>query len=119
MASGRPRKIDDLTLHKLKEAFLTGCTDSEACVYAGIVPSTLYNYQSDNPDFLERKETYKQNPFMKARKVVLDALEAGDIATAHKVLDRRDRMTIPQDERFEKDSLYLTDEELMQIVAAG
>ena len=119
MGIGRPRKIDDLTLHKLKEAFLMGCTDSEACVYAGIVPSTLYNYQSDNPDFLEQKETYKQNPFMKARKVVLDALEAGDIATAHKVLDRRDKMIIPQDETLGKDPLYLTNEELMIIANGG
>ena len=67
-----------------------GCPDTEACLYANIAPSTMYLYASSNPEFSERKETLKQNPFMKARGVLLDALNDGDISTAHKVIDRKE-----------------------------
>ena len=67
-----------------------GCTDPEACLYADIVPSTLYRYQEANPEYCERKETLKNNPVMKARGVILEALEEKDVATAHKVIDRKE-----------------------------
>ena len=54
------------TLQKLEDAFLMGCTDLEACVYADISQSLLYAYQADNSDFLDRLEVLKQNGFMKA-----------------------------------------------------
>ncbi len=53
---------------KLEQAFLMGCTDEKACLYAGIVPSTLYRYQEDNPEFSERKTVLKTNPVMVDRK---------------------------------------------------
>lgn len=67
-----------------------GCTDPEACLYAGIVPSTLYRYQESNPEYSERKETLKQNPVMKARGVILKALDENDTFTAHKVIERKE-----------------------------
>ena len=67
-----------------------GCTDQEACLYADIVPSTLYAYAQANPEFSERKETLKQNPVMKARQVLLDALADKDTNTAHKIIDRKE-----------------------------
>ena len=72
---GRPTVMTPDTLAKLKEAFLMGCTDSEACLYAGdIAPATLYNYQEKNPKFLELKEQWKQNPILEARGSVLKGL---------------------------------------------
>ncbi len=67
-----------------------GCTDLEACLAADISKSTLYNYQDAHPEFLERKERLKENPFMLARSVQLDALKEGDRAMANKVLDRKE-----------------------------
>ena len=120
MKMGRPSKMNDLTLQKLQDAFLMGCTDSEACLYAGIVPSTLYNYQAQNLDFMEQKETCKQNPFLKARKVILDALEGGDLSTAQKVLDRKDKLiAAPDDTDKVKDPAEYSDNDLMQIIANG
>lgn len=78
------------TIQKLEQAFLMGCTDQEACLFAGIVPSTLYAYQVSEPEFSERKETLKQNPIMLARSVLLDALKDNDINSAHKVIDRKE-----------------------------
>jgi hypothetical protein len=97
MAGGRPTKMTPETLKKIEEAFLLGCTDLEACLYAGISPPTLYTYQKDNKEFLDRKETLKSNPVMKARKVLLDALDDGDVLTAHKIIERKEGTKIKQE----------------------
>ena len=87
---GRPRKITDEVIRKLEAAFLLGCRDQEACFAANIGMSTLYDYCQANPDFSERKEALKKRPVHLARSVVIDALNNGDVASAHKVLDRAD-----------------------------
>ena len=95
MAMGRPTKMTPETIKKLEEAFLMGCTDPEACLYADISKATLYNYQNANPDFVDRKDTLKSNPVMLARKVQLDALKddsnkPAQQITADKVLSRHE-----------------------------
>lgn len=72
---GRPKVVDDDVLHKLKEAFLLGCSDEEAAFYANISTSTLYNYQKDNEEFLEDKNQWKQNPILLARQEVVAGLK--------------------------------------------
>ena len=59
--AGRPTKMTEATVKKLDEAFAVGCSDLEACLYAGISKQTLYNYQDENPEYIDRKETLKQN----------------------------------------------------------
>jgi len=86
----RPSRMTDETLRKLEQAFLMGCPDTEACLYADIAPSTLYKYAAENEEFSERKETLKQNPFMKARKIQMDDLNDGSSAIAQKVLERKE-----------------------------
>jgi uncharacterized protein YaiL (DUF2058 family) len=75
---GRPTKIDEKVLHKLEEAFSQGFSDIEACLYAEIGTSTLYNYCEKNPKFLERKEELKNKPLMRARININKALQQGD-----------------------------------------
>lgn len=86
---GRPNVINEAKLKKLREAFLMGCTDDEACLYAEIEPRTLYNFQSENPEFIQEKEHWKNNPILKARKVVFDKIESGDENTAKWYLERK------------------------------
>ncbi len=69
--AGRPPAIDKITLGKLETAFSYGCTDREACVYAGINPSTLYDYQRDYPEFTERKALLQELPQVSARQGVV------------------------------------------------
>jgi hypothetical protein len=78
------------TVAKLEDAFLMGCTDVEACLYADISKATLYRYIEENEEFRDRKESLKQNPFLLAKGVLLDALKEGDRQTAHKLLDRKE-----------------------------
>lgn len=72
---GRPKAIDDLVLRKLLYAFRMDMTDEQACEYSGIAPSTLYKYQSENPDFSEEKEHLKNFPFMLAKRSVFKGIE--------------------------------------------
>ena len=84
----RPTKITNQTLGKLREAFLMGCSDQEACLNADINPDTLYEYQKKTPGFTEEKEYLKNNPVLIARKTVVDHLK-DDPGLALKYLERK------------------------------
>jgi len=77
---GRPVKFSQLVLNKLKEAFLFGATDKEACLYAGICRDTLYDYQKKNKGFPDQKEEWKSNPLLKAKKTIFDNLDKHTVA---------------------------------------
>lgn len=64
--------MTETTIQKLEYAFSLGCPDKEACLYAGISQQTLYNYQKENPAFIERKEALKDNIVILARQTVLE-----------------------------------------------
>lgn len=78
--AGRPTKMTKATLGKLREAFLFGATDEEACLFAQINPDTLYEYQKQHPQFSEQKRVWKYNPALKARKTIFDRLSDPKIA---------------------------------------
>ena len=84
-------------IQKLEDAFTWGCTDLEACCYADVSKSTLYDYCQNNPEFSERKETLKNQPVMQARRIVQASLTDGDLATANRVIDRKEGQKIKQD----------------------
>lgn len=86
---GRPTVVDKDVIKVLEQAFSMGCTDKEACVLADISHQTLYNYQKDHPEFVERKEQLKEKPILKARKTVVDSLD-NDVDSAWKYLERKD-----------------------------
>ena len=90
MRTGRPTKMIPEVVSKLEQAFLMGCTDEEACVFADISRAALGRYEEKHPKFRDRKWTLKSNPSLLARQVILDALKNNDLATAHKVLDRKE-----------------------------
>lgn len=85
---GRKTIINETTLNKLKQAFALDCTDDEACLYAEISPSTLYNYQLKNTKFLEQKRLLKNTPVLKARNTVVNGLTK-DADLALKYLERK------------------------------
>lgn len=79
----KPTVMTDDVLLKLEQAYALGCTDNEACFYAGIARSTLYNYQQTHPDFVERKEELKSKPVLLSRQTVLKGI------TGHEVKDSK------------------------------
>ena len=86
-------------LQKLEEAFMLGGTDQEACIYADVSPSALYEYQKKNPEFLERKAALKNMPSLRAKKTIVDRLEK-DTALAQWWLVRRNKREFG--ERYEE-----------------
>ena len=87
---GRPTVMTDDVLRKLEEAFMRGLSDRQACLYAGIAESTLYEYQKGNAAFSERKNTLKENVKLRARLNVFGAIERGDLDASKWYLDRKD-----------------------------
>lgn len=88
--AGRPTVMTDEILLKLEAAFCMGCTDKEACQFAGIGLATLYNYQKDHPEFLEEKDLWKENPILKARMTVYTSM-GFNAELAMKFLERKKR----------------------------
>jgi hypothetical protein len=94
---GQPTKMTESTLQLLREAFTWGCTDSEACCYADISTTTLYNYCTANPEYLELKNKLKDMPTMKAKRIVNNSLDDSDLNTAHRVIDRKEGSKVKQE----------------------
>jgi len=85
---GRPSAVTAAAISKLEEAFAMGCTDPEACLYAGISIHSLYRYQAEHPDFATRKHELKETPVLKARKRVVDEI-SNDTKAAQWYLERK------------------------------
>lgn len=76
---GRKTVMTPSVIVKLEQAFALGCSDLEACYYAGISKSTLYNYQNSTPEFLERKEELKAKPILLARQSVMKGINGYEL----------------------------------------
>ena len=90
--AGRPTKMTEATLQKLREAFSFGASDLQACLYAEICSSTLYNYQEENKEFLDMKNRLKENVRLHAKRNISKAvIEDSDKEMSKYVLDRTDK----------------------------
>lgn len=89
LPTGRPTKLTPETIDKLRTAFLIGCSDVEACLFADISKTALYNYQQKHPEFVDKKEQWKEQLALKARTVIADALNNKDENTAKWYLERK------------------------------
>ena len=85
---GRPFLITETVLAKLREGFLMGFDDEEACAYVDINPSTLYRYQEAHPEYASKKEAWKKNPILEAKATVTKRLKY-DAELAFKYLERK------------------------------
>jgi hypothetical protein len=101
---GRPTKMTPETLDKLRQAFLIGATNDEACAFAEIHRDTLYDYMKKNPDYSYLVEQYKETPILKAKATVNKNLD--DAKTAQWYLERRAKEFKP------KQDLTTNDKEL-------
>lgn len=59
----------------LKHAYSYGASDLEACQYAGIGKTTLYDYQREHPEFADIKEALQTDTNFLARKTVREEME--------------------------------------------
>ena len=86
---GRPTVMTEEVLRKLEYAFMRGLTDVEACLYADIGTTTLYNYCEENPEFRDRKEMLKEQVKTQAKLNVAEAIDNKDIDISKWYLERK------------------------------
>lgn len=72
----RPSSMTPEVIQKLEFAFSQFYNDIEACKYAWIGTSTLYNHQDKNPEFLERKKLLRSNPSIIAKNRVIKEMKS-------------------------------------------
>ena len=75
---GRPTSVTTEVLRDLRTAFLMGCSDNEACAYAGIHRSIYYAYKTRNPELQDFVEQWKEEPVLRARATLLRSLDNQD-----------------------------------------
>ena len=83
----RPTVMTEQVIDKLRQAFLIGATNDEACGYADISVKTLYNYIEKVPEFLQQIEHWKNEPILKAKTTVVKNLD--DTKNAQWYLERK------------------------------
>ena len=116
---GRKTVMTDEVISKLEHIYSLDGTDEEACAFANISEATLYNYQKENQEFIERKNSLKQKPFLKARETIVGGL--GEPEFALKYMERKKKKEFAQrteltgEEGKELIKLELTDEQKKKI----
>ena len=94
---GRPTVMTEEVVHKLESAFIAGCTDIEACCYAGISRAALHLYCEKHDGYIDRKELLKSQPVMQSKFIISKYLDEGDLNTANRVIDRKEGQKIVQE----------------------
>lgn len=79
--------MTEQVIDKLRQAFLIGATNDEACGYADISVKTLYNYIEKVPEFLQQIEQWKNEPILKAKTTIVKNLD--DTKNAQWYLERK------------------------------
>ena len=88
---GRPTVITDDTVRKLEEAFQDGFNVSEACLTAGISRSAYYERKAADEVFADKMELARKYVSIRAKKVVVQAVNDGNFNAAKWWLERRER----------------------------
>lgn len=109
---GRPQSVTSAVLAKLEIAYRFGCTDREACIFAGIHPATLYRFSEHNSDFCEQKLAWRDLPVLLARMTMINAIAGGDARAAQWYLERRCSIEFSHRDSPELNEVILTPEEI-------
>jgi len=86
---GRPSVIDKDTIRKLEVCLASGYGITTACYYSGISTSTYYDHKALNKDFSDKMRLAEEASTFRARLVILEAIDSGDIKAAQWWLERK------------------------------
>ena len=113
---GRPSVMTPEIINKLEQAYSIDATDEEACIFAGIGMSTLYDYQKQNPDFSERKRLLKDKLTFKARTNIANEINKGDADLSKWYLERKKKKEFST-QVVNEITFSMTDEEVNEVEA--
>lgn len=97
MSSGRPSKLDAKVKKLILDAISLGATKRQACQYAKIDESTLYDWLSKGKgqsrglyyDFYQDYQRAEASPCIYALGVVQKAMREGDVRSAMWILEKK------------------------------
>lgn len=87
---GAPTVYTPHVVGRLVAAFNNGFNIKEACQYAGIHRDTYYAWLETKPGFSDMMEESRTAVNRKAKQVIVDAIQAGDVSSGKWWLERRD-----------------------------
>ncbi len=88
---GRPTVITQDTVRKLEQAFKDGLSVSEACFVSGIGRTAYYGRRTTDKAFAIKMELAKAYVTLRAKKVVVQAINDGNLTAAKWYLERKAR----------------------------
>jgi hypothetical protein len=88
---GRPTTMTKATVQKLEAALQDGFSIETACHVSGISRSTYYDHLDRSPDFTYKMELAKDWVTQRAKQVVAQAIDKGDLKAAQWYLERKCR----------------------------
>jgi len=93
----KPIKMTESVVKKLEEVFALDGSVEEACYYANISRQSYYNWIKSFPDMLERFDSLRQRPFLKARQTVVKSLDNPEMALKYLERKKKDEFSTRQD----------------------
>ena len=87
--AGRPRAITPEQLRQIEECTVWGWPIGKSCDYAGVRPTTFFDYQREHPDFRRKLSILRDFPVLAAKRAVAEAVLAGDLEMSRWYLERR------------------------------
>ncbi|EQD38876.1 hypothetical protein B2A_11310 [mine drainage metagenome] len=88
---GRPAAINEDTVRKLEASLASGYGVSSACHFSGVSRSTYYEHLAMDKDFSDKMRMAEEWCTFRARQVILQAIDNGDIKAAQWWLERKSK----------------------------
>jgi hypothetical protein len=89
---GRPSVVDEKTIRQLEAALCSGFSVTAACHFAGIGTSTFYEHRALDEDFAVRMKMSEEWATYRARQVILQAIDKGEVKVAMWFMERKARL---------------------------
>ena len=93
---GRPTVLNDAIMKILMDSLQRGCTIKQACALAKIEERNYYNWVENVPNFFSQMEYAKSYLNDKAKLLVSQAIEDGDLNTAKWHLEKTEYKQVQQ-----------------------
>jgi hypothetical protein len=89
---GRPTVLDEKTIRKLEAALCSGFSVTAACHFSGISTTTFYEHKSLDKEFADRMKLSEEWATYRARQVILQAIDRGEVKVAMWFMERKARL---------------------------
>jgi UDP-N-acetylmuramyl tripeptide synthase len=88
---GRPSVITEDVVQKLEAALACGYSVNVACYYSGVSRSAFYEHKAMDRAFSDKMRLAEELSTHRARQVILQAIDKGDVKAAMYWLNRKAR----------------------------